>query len=179
MATSLCLSSPHGHTLEEVMQPAFAKQFHACSKMPTLGFEPRLPQPQRDVLTTRRCGPCFSALNRRTSGQAFSSNSNSGIFCHLPFLPLPSPKPLPLPSQEARATAARLTPDQKVGSLSGLIFLPAKTTPKALSMASDTSAPKHTRQQWREDMFTHSFAAQALFRHRDSNPGRSDESRVS
>ena len=57
------------------------------------------------------------------------------------------------------ATAARLTPDQKVGSsnLSGLIFLPAKTTPKALSMASDTSAPKHTRQQWGEDMFTHSF----------------------
>ena len=57
MATSLCLSSPHGHTLAEVMQPAFAKQFHACSKMPTPGFEPRLPRPQGDVLTTRRCGP--------------------------------------------------------------------------------------------------------------------------
>ena len=59
------------------------------SKMPALGFEPRLPRPQRDVLTTRRCGPCFSSLNRRTAGQAFSSNSNSGIFCHLPSLPLP------------------------------------------------------------------------------------------
>ena len=52
MATSLCLSSPHGHTLAvaEVMQPAFAQQFHACSKMPTLGFgvfEPRLSRPQR------------------------------------------------------------------------------------------------------------------------------------
>ena len=44
---------------------AFAKQFHACSKMPTLGFEPRLLRPQRDILTTRRCGPCFSSLNPR------------------------------------------------------------------------------------------------------------------
>ena len=47
-------------------------------------------------------------------------------------------------SRSYGATAARLTPDQKVGSsnLSGLIF--PKTTPKALSMSSDTSAPRHT-----------------------------------
>ena len=43
------------------MQPAFAKQFHACSKMPTLGFKPRLPRPQRDVLTTRLSGPSGQA----------------------------------------------------------------------------------------------------------------------
>ena len=34
MATSLCLSSPHGHTLAEVMQPAFAKP----RALPASGF---------------------------------------------------------------------------------------------------------------------------------------------
>ena len=87
VATSLSLNSPWPH-------PCRSDAACLCQAVPRLFqnahtriFEPRLPRPQRDVLTTRRCWPCFSSLNRRASGQAFPSNSTLASFatcllCH-------------------------------------------------------------------------------------------------
>ena len=100
-------------------------------------------------LESDSCGVRTHAL-AGTSGQVTPTLASFAtcLLCH--FLRL-SPFHCPLKGLRRNGSAS----DTRSGSsnLSGLIFLPAKTTPKALSMVSDTSAPKHTRQH-------HSFAAQ-------------------